>query len=175
MAVGLGEKASTKQLRFSIDACPMRQIPTKSNSKVARDCGFALYAERNLIKRFFQFIKQFQGIAIRHEKLRAISSPAPFNLRAGSAQMRTPWLAAVLCPCPPQELRGEESIAQLCRHEGIASSMYCGGSKEFLEAGVKCGLPGLSGKISLGKRCNSLTAPIPRSRAPLSARKMTAR
>ena len=40
-------------------------------------------------------------------------------------------------------LRGEESIAELCRCEGIASSMYYGGSKEFLEASVKGGLPGL--------------------------------
>ena len=31
-------------------------------------------------------------------------------------------------------LRGEESIAELCRREGIASSMYYGWSKEFLEA-----------------------------------------
>ena len=29
---------------------------------------FALYAERNLIERFFQFIKQFRGIATRYEK-----------------------------------------------------------------------------------------------------------
>ncbi len=34
-------------------------------------------------------------------------------------------------------LRGEESIAELCRREGIASSMYCGWSEEFLEAGKK--------------------------------------
>jgi len=34
-------------------------------------------------------------------------------------------------------LRGEESIAELCRREGIASSMYYGWSKEFLEAGKK--------------------------------------
>jgi transposase len=34
-------------------------------------------------------------------------------------------------------LRGEESIAELCRREGIASSMYDGWSKEFLEAGKK--------------------------------------
>jgi transposase-like protein len=33
-------------------------------------------------------------------------------------------------------LRGEESIAELCRREGIASSMYYGWSKEFLEAGI---------------------------------------
>ena len=34
-------------------------------------------------------------------------------------------------------LRGEESIAELCRREGIASSMYYGWSKKFLEAGKK--------------------------------------
>jgi hypothetical protein len=34
-------------------------------------------------------------------------------------------------------LRGEESVAELCRREGIASSMYYGWSKEFLEAGKK--------------------------------------
>ena len=32
-------------------------------------------------------------------------------------------------------LRGEASIAELCRREGIATSMYYGWSKEFLEAG----------------------------------------
>ena len=32
-------------------------------------------------------------------------------------------------------VRGEESIAELCRLEGIASSMYYGWSKEFLDAG----------------------------------------
>ena len=34
-------------------------------------------------------------------------------------------------------LRGESSIAELCRREGIASSMYYGWSKEFLEAGKR--------------------------------------
>src|SRR3954466_6301512 len=34
-------------------------------------------------------------------------------------------------------LRGEASIAELCRREGIASSMYYGWPKEFLEAGKK--------------------------------------
>ena len=34
-------------------------------------------------------------------------------------------------------LRGEESIAEICRREGIVSSMYYGWSKEFLEAGKK--------------------------------------
>ncbi len=34
-------------------------------------------------------------------------------------------------------LRGEESIAVLCRHEGIAEGLYYSWSKEFLEAGKK--------------------------------------
>ncbi len=43
-------------------------IPPKSNRKVQRKCDFALYAERNLVERFFNFIKQFRGIATRYEK-----------------------------------------------------------------------------------------------------------
>ena len=34
-------------------------------------------------------------------------------------------------------LRGEDSIAELCRREGIATSLYYSWSKEFLEAGKK--------------------------------------
>ena len=34
-------------------------------------------------------------------------------------------------------LRGEDSISELCRREGIASSQYYGWSKEFLEAGKR--------------------------------------
>ena len=34
-------------------------------------------------------------------------------------------------------LRGEASIAELCRKEAIAQSMYYGWSKEFLEAGKR--------------------------------------
>lgn len=43
-------------------------IPPKSNRKVQRDCDFALYAERNLVERFFNHIKHFRGIATRYEK-----------------------------------------------------------------------------------------------------------
>ena len=34
-------------------------------------------------------------------------------------------------------LRGEDIIAELCRREGIAESLYYSWSKEFLEAGKK--------------------------------------
>jgi transposase len=36
-----------------------------------------------------------------------------------------------------ESLRGEESIAEIFRREGIAASMYYGWSKEFLETGKK--------------------------------------
>ena len=47
--------------------------------------------------------------------------------------------------CSPEEkirivldgLRGEESIAELCRREGIVEGLYYSWSKEFLEAGKK--------------------------------------
>ena len=38
-------------------------------------------------------------------------------------------------------LRGEDSIAELCRKEGIAQSLYYTWSNEFMEAG-KCRLAG---------------------------------
>lgn len=39
-------------------------------------------------------------------------------------------------------LRGEDSIAVLCRREGIAESLYYSWSKEFLEAGGRHGAGG---------------------------------
>lgn len=36
-----------------------------------------------------------------------------------------------------QGLRGEDSIAELCRREGISQNLYYRWSKEFLEAGKK--------------------------------------
>ena len=43
-------------------------IPPKANRKTPRDCDFALYAERNLVERFFNIIKHFRAIATRYEK-----------------------------------------------------------------------------------------------------------
>ena len=48
-------------------------------------------------------------------------------------------------------LRGEDSIAELCRREGIALSLYYSGSKAFLEAGKKR-LAGDTAHLSLGER-----------------------
>jgi transposase len=46
-------------------------------------------------------------------------------------------------------LRGEESIAELCRREGISQNLYYRWSKEFLEAGKKR-LAGLKAGLSAG-------------------------
>ena len=37
----------------------------------------------------------------------------------------------------PRGLRGEDSIAELCRREGIVQNLYYRWSREFLEAGKK--------------------------------------
>jgi transposase len=50
-------------------------IPSKSNRKVARECDFALYAERNLIERFFN-----------SKNSTAASRPATKRPRATSSQ-----------------------------------------------------------------------------------------
>jgi transposase len=42
-------------------------IPPKANRKTRRECGFALYRERNLIERFFNKVKHFRAIAIRYD------------------------------------------------------------------------------------------------------------
>ena len=49
-------------------------------------------------------------------------------------------------------LRGEYSVAELCRREGIAESLYYNWSKEFLEAGKK----------RLSGDCLLYTSPSPR-------------
>src|ERR1700756_4649391 len=54
-------------------------------------------------------------------------------------------------------LRGEESIADLCRKEGIAQSMYYGWSKEFLEAG-KRRLAGDTAREATSEEVKSLRA-----------------
>ena len=66
----LGDKGyDADSLIESLEARAIKPvIPPKSNRKVKRQCDFALYAERNLIERFFNFIKQFRGIATRYEK-----------------------------------------------------------------------------------------------------------
>jgi transposase len=68
-------------------------------------------------------------------------------------------------------LRGEDSIAELCRREGIAQSLYYKWSKDFMEAGKKRlaavysrgnPVPGeLVFKISNSRRCRFSYLPMP--------------
>jgi transposase len=44
-------------------------IPSKANRKTPRPCDFALYAERNLVERFFNKLKHFRAVATRYDKL----------------------------------------------------------------------------------------------------------
>ncbi len=53
-------------------------------------------------------------------------------------------------------LRGEETIAELCRREGIAQSIYYKWSKEFLEAGKRR----LAGDTARSAACSSPPAAI---------------
>ena len=52
----------------SPDCAPSK--PSSRQNQPARSSGFAtsLYAERNLVERFFNAIKQYRGIAPRYEK-----------------------------------------------------------------------------------------------------------
>jgi len=52
-------------------------------------------------------------------------------------------------------LRGEDSIAELCRREGIAQGLYYKWSKDFMEAGKKR----LAGDIVRQGKCGNNTHP----------------
>ena len=51
-------------------------IPPKSTRKVKRACDFALYAERNLVERFFNTIKHYFEVS-RHATKRPRSTSLP--------------------------------------------------------------------------------------------------
>src|ERR1700723_223117 len=63
--------------------------------------------------------------------------PAEDAIRDIWRATRRPFSAEEKIRIVLEGLRGNESIADLCRREGIASSMYYGWSKEFLEAGKR--------------------------------------
>lgn len=77
-----------------IEALSVRRIapviPPKANRRVSRPCDFALYAERNLVERFFNTLKQFRAIATRYEKTaRNFLAGIHLACRPRLAQMRT--------------------------------------------------------------------------------------
>ena len=74
-------------------------------------------------------------------------------------------------------LRGEQSISELCRREGIASNLYYRWSKDFLEAGKKqlaatpCAKPPATKSRICGPRTGSSRKSSPRSRSKIRAQK----
>ena len=62
-------------------------------------------------------------------------------------------------------LRGEDSIAELCRKEGIVQNLYYRWSKEFLEAGKKR-LAGDTSREATSEEVKELPKLICRRRAP---------
>jgi transposase len=64
-------------------------------------------------------------------------APADHVLKDIRRQARRHYSAEEKIRIVLKGLRGEENISELCRRKGIAASMYCGWSKEFLEAGKR--------------------------------------
>ncbi len=71
------------------------------------------------------------------QKTMSTKSPAERGVRDIRRKTRKQYSAEEKIRIILEGLRGEESIAALCRQEGIAESLYCSWSKEFLEAGKK--------------------------------------
>ena len=65
------------------------------------------------------------------------NDPAERTVRDIRRQTRKQYSAEEKIRIVVSGLRGEESIAALCRREGIAEGLYYSWSKEFLEAGEK--------------------------------------
>jgi transposase len=77
---------------------------------------------------------------IRRATRRQFSADAPpvLGRRAASSRpTRRQFSAEEKIRIVLEGLRGEDSIAELCRREGIATSMYYGWSKDFLKAGKR--------------------------------------
>ncbi len=71
------------------------------------------------------------------QKSMSTKSPAERAVRDIRRKTRKQYSAEEKIRIILEGLRGEESIAALCRREGIAESLYYSWSKEFLEAGKK--------------------------------------
>jgi transposase len=71
------------------------------------------------------------------QKSKITKAPAEKVVRDIRRKTRRQYSAEEKIRIVLEGLRGEESIAALCRREGIAESLYYSWSKEFLEAGKK--------------------------------------
>ena len=71
------------------------------------------------------------------QKLKGLKDGAEATVRDIRRRTRKHYSAEEKIRIVLAGLRGEDSIAELCRREGISESLYYSWSKEFLEAGKK--------------------------------------
>ena len=71
------------------------------------------------------------------QKLQGLKDGAAATVRDIRRRTRKQYSAEEKIRIVVAGLRGEDSMAELCRREGIAESLYYSWSKEFLEAGKK--------------------------------------
>jgi transposase len=71
------------------------------------------------------------------EKSTKVSSPSERSVKSIRRATRKQYSAEEKIRIVLDGLRGESSIAELCRREGIAEGLYYSWSKEFLEAGKR--------------------------------------
>src|SRR6187200_16883 len=71
------------------------------------------------------------------QKLKGLKDGAEATVRDIRRRTRKQYSAEEKIRIVLAGLRGEDSIAELCRREGISESLYYSWSKEFLEAGKK--------------------------------------
>ncbi len=71
------------------------------------------------------------------QKSGPVRAPAEQVVKAIRRATRKQYSAEEKIRIVLEGLRGEDSIAELCRREGLASNVYYRWSKEFLEAGKK--------------------------------------
>jgi len=71
------------------------------------------------------------------QKQKAPASSAEETIKDIRRATRRHWSAEDKIRIVLEGLRGEDSVSELCRREGIAASQYYSWSKEFLEAGKR--------------------------------------
>ena len=84
-------------------------------------------------------LANLQHLSLRENYFTGVSVPAPAEavLKDIRRQTRRHFSAEDKIRIVLDGLRGEDSIAELCRKEGIAQSLYYTWSKEFMEAGKR--------------------------------------
>ena len=87
-----------------------------------------------LVKEFFWLFVAFRGAKMR-QKSGPAKEPAEKVVKDIRRMTRRKFSAEEKIRIVLEGLRGEESIAELCRREGIVQNLYYRWSKDFLEAG----------------------------------------